>query len=212
MPSNGKRILAEVGAGALAQGVGAWNSGATVYWNGIGKVFKFAFNDIYRIDGVSLSIDNNDTYALEYSTDDRIWSALFSVGANLGEIGWGMDTMSTVATDPEYIPLIAFSPVQARYVRIAAVQGDNSYAIGEVAFLGTRVEQQPPFPPASVPEPGMLALLAAAIASAKALRKLRLRALASRSCWALVSWIRRRACSSKGRSSFWLNHRASIAA
>ena len=83
--------------------MGAWNSGATVYWNGIGKVFKFAFNDLYRIDGVSLSIDNNDTYALEYSTDDRIWSALFSVGANLGEIGWGMDTMSTVATDPEYI-------------------------------------------------------------------------------------------------------------
>ncbi len=151
----------------------AWNSGATVYWNGIGKVFKFAFNDLYRIDGVSLSIDNNDTYALEYSTDDRNWSALFSVGANLGEIGWGMDTMSTVATDPEYIPLIAFSPVQARYVRIAAVQGDNSYAIGEVAFLGTRVEQQPPFPPASVPEPGMLALLAAALGAGALTRRRR---------------------------------------
>lgn len=151
----------------------AWNSGATVYWNGIGKVFKFAFNDLYRIDGVSLSIDNNDTYALEYSTDDRNWSALFTVGANLGEIGWGMDTMSTVATDPEYIPLIAFSPVQARYVRIAAVQGDNSYAIGEVAFLGTRVEQQPPFPPASVPEPGMLALLAAALGAGALTRRRR---------------------------------------
>ena len=151
----------------------AWNSGATVYWNGIGKVFKFAFNDLYRIDGVSLSIDNNDTYALEYSTDDRNWSALFSVGANLGEIGWGMDTMSTVATDPEYIPLIAFSPVQARYVRIAAVQGDNSYAIGEVAFLGTRVEQQPPFPPASVPETGMLALLAAALGAGALTRRRR---------------------------------------
>lgn len=151
----------------------AWNSGATVYWNGVGKVFKFAFDDLYRIDGVSLSIDNNDTYALEYSTDDRIWSALFSVGANLGEIGWGMDTMSTVATDPEYIPLIAFSPVQARYVRIAAVQGDNSYAIGEVAFLGTRVEQQPPFPPASVPEPGMLALLAAALGAGALTRRRR---------------------------------------
>ena len=151
----------------------AWNSGATVYWNGIGKVFTLAFNDLYRIDGVSLSIDNNDTYALEYSTDDRNWSALFSVGANLGEIGWGMDTMSTVATDPEYIPLIAFSPVQARYVRIAAVQGDNSYAIGEVAFLGTRVEQQPPLPPASVPEPGMLALLAAALGAGALTRRRR---------------------------------------
>lgn len=147
-----------------SQGTDA-DGNATVWWNGNGadKVFQFTFDALYRLEDVSLSVDNDDPYALEYSADNVNWYALFAIAANLGEINAGTDTISTVPDDPEYIAQIEFSPVQAQYVRISADGGTKPYAIGELAFFGTPVAQPESLSPASVPEPGMLALLAAAL-------------------------------------------------
>jgi hypothetical protein len=148
---------------------------APVWWNGNGadKVFQFTFNDLYRLEDVTLSVDHNDRYVLEYSPNSTDWYALFSVAVSLGEIGSGMDTMSTVVGDPEYVSQIDFSPVEARAVRISASDGNKPYAIGEVTFFGTRVAQQASLPPASVPEPGMLALLGAALGAGALTRRRR---------------------------------------
>jgi hypothetical protein len=55
-----------------------------------------------------------------------------------GEIGWGMDTMSTAFGNPEYSG-IDFTAVTARYLRIYATGGDNCYAVSELAAYGSPV-------------------------------------------------------------------------
>lgn len=147
-----------------------WNGNATVSWRGLGKVFTFDFGNLYQVEDVRLSVDNNDSYALEYSLDNAGWTSLFTILPAHGEIGWGMDTISTVLGDAEYVAQIDFASVEARYVRIKAIDGDNSYSIGEVQFSGTRVE---PVAPAAVPEPGMLALFAAALGAGVLTRRRR---------------------------------------
>ncbi len=76
---------------------------------------------------------------------------LFEVNASYGEIGCGMDTMSTDSSDLEYISRIDFAPISARYLCITASGGDNLYAASELQVYGTAV--------ASVTEPCTMLLL-----------------------------------------------------
>lgn len=149
-----------------------WSSDKTLSWKGTDKAFTFSFGDLYRVDDVRLSVDNNDSYLLEYSLDNLSWSTLFAVVWHYGEVMWGMDTMSTHGGDLEYVSQLDFGPVEARFARIMATGGDNLYAVGEVAFSGERVIQ-PTVAVASVPEPGMLALLAAGVAAFALVRRRR---------------------------------------
>lgn len=157
--------------GAFPAEGSAWKSNLTVSWKGLGKAFTFAFSDLYLVEDISLSVDNNDRYALDYSTDDQSWKSLFTILPSYGEIGSGMDTMSSVFGNPEYVEKIDFAPVEARYVRIQAIGGDNSYAIGEVAFNGTRIQLQTAQTSAAVPEPGVLALLGMALGAGLLVRR-----------------------------------------
>lgn len=148
-----------------------WSSDKTLSWKGTDKAFTFSFGDLYRVDDVRLSVDNNDSYLLEYSLDNLSWTTLFAVAWHYGEVFWGMDTMSTHGGDLEYVSQLDFAPVEARFARIMATGGDNLYAVGEVAFSGERVIQSTT---ASVPEPGMLALLAAGAAAFAMVRRRRM--------------------------------------
>lgn len=155
--------LARLNDGIFPAERSAWISDTTVSWKGLGKAFTFAFDDLYRVEDIRLSVDNNDSYALAYSTDNQNWASLFTILPSYGEISWGMDTMSSVVGDAEYVSQIDFAAVEARYVRIQAIGGDNKYAIGEVALFGSRVAQQGSSAAATVPEPGVLALLVTAL-------------------------------------------------
>ena len=76
-----------------------------------------------------------------------------------------MDTLSTVSGHPEYISEIDFSPVQARYIRFGATDGDDRYAASEVQVFGVSV--CPSHPPVALMAAGFagLALRAAGCAS-----------------------------------------------
>jgi len=136
-----------------------WTKSSNVWWRGLNKTFTLDFGDLYNLDNVLLSLDNNDSYDITWSTDQQLWSTLFSITPSDGEVTarrGGMDTMSTDITHNEYIAAFDFSSVQARYLRIQATGGDNSYSIGEFQAFGSKV--------ASVPEPTTFAIFALGIA------------------------------------------------
>ncbi|VAV88393.1 hypothetical protein MNBD_ALPHA02-1926 [hydrothermal vent metagenome] len=133
-----------------AEGTG-WTNAANVWWNGTTPVFTIDLGMTYNVDDVLVSVDNNDSYSIQWSTNSSVWNSLFSISAGNGEIGWGMDTMSTDNANGEYIAALDFASVQAQYIRIFATGGDNSYSIGELQVSGRQVT--------AVPEPGPLALL-----------------------------------------------------
>jgi len=135
---------------------GYWKTNTT-YWYGTASAFVFDYGDIVTIDDITLSVDNNDSYQVDYSTDNSTWNTLFTISSSIGEIGWGMDTMSTLSTNPEYQASIDFASVDARYLRIAAIGGDYAYAVGEFQVDGSAG-------PAPVPEPATMFLFGTGLA------------------------------------------------
>jgi hypothetical protein len=136
-----------------------WTKPTNVWWRGLNKKITLDFGGLYNINNVLLSLDNNDSYKITWSNDQQLWSTLFSIKPSDGEVTarrGGMDTMSTDITHNEYIAALDFSSVQARYIRIQATGGDNSYSIGEFQAFGSKV--------GSIPEPTSLAIFALGIA------------------------------------------------
>ncbi len=132
-----------------------WTNSTNVWWHGTTPTFTIDLGSLCTVEDVLLQVDNNDYYNVEYSTNGSSWNNLFSINSGFGEVGWGMDTMSTDSSNPEYIDEINFTPVSAQYLRIYATGGDNSYAVSELQAYGTTA--------APVPEPCTLLLMGSGI-------------------------------------------------
>lgn len=126
----------------------------TVWWNGTTPIFTFNYGSSANIEDIFLSVDNNDSYKVDYSADNVNWNTLFTISSGYGETTWGMDTMSTLSSDPEYVAGLDFSPVSAQYLRIYATGGDNYYSVGEFQAYGTN----------PVPEPATMLLFGSGLA------------------------------------------------
>lgn len=140
----------------------AWTAPTNVWWYGLAPNLVIDLQQAYTIDDVILQVDNNDYYKVDYSLDNSSWNNLFYIRAADGEVGWGMDTMSTVSGDPEYISGIDFSPVNARYIKFYATGGDNMYSISELQVYGQAN---------AVPEPATVLLLGSGFLSAAVIRR-----------------------------------------
>lgn len=133
----------------------AWNTAPNVWWVGqagpSGVVFQFDLGAEHVIDDLTVSADLNDTYQFDYSLDGVAWTSLVSVDASFGDVpAFGMDTMTSIAGDAEYVAGMDFASVNARFLRAYGVSGDNLYSLGEVQAFGSAV--------AAVPEPSSLAV------------------------------------------------------
>jgi len=119
-----------------------WTESSNVWWYGTTPTFTIDLGDIYIIEDITLQVDNNDDYRVQYSLNNSDWDTLFTIDSGFGDVGWGMDTMTTISGDSEYISEIDFSsPVKARYIRIFAIDGDNMYAVSELDAYGTLVPE-----------------------------------------------------------------------
>jgi len=117
---------------------------STTWWSGEGPKFTIDYGSTYNITDVTLSVDNNDDYRVEWSNDNASWNQLFSISRHYGEVSWGMDTMSTDNMNiAEYISNIDFAPVEAQFLRIFATGGDRLYSVGEFQASGTDVSAVP---------------------------------------------------------------------
>jgi hypothetical protein len=146
-----------------------WQSN-TVWWNGTLTSFSFDLGDVFSVEDLRLSLDNNDTYAISYSMDGINWESLIDISNAFGEIGWGVDTFSTDSANSEYIASIDFSAVEAQYLSISAISGDNSYSIGEFEVYGSAISTAQPGS-GTVPLPGTLALMGLGLAALRLARK-----------------------------------------
>lgn len=143
----------------------AWNSALTVSFSRYSEAadteyFMFDMGSLHLVTDIAVSVDNNDTYTIEYSRNGSDWSALTIADRLFGEVGGGMDTLSSVAGSPEYVAGMDFSPSgPARYLRIYVdgwgnvpqnaysdpYVGDGAFSIGELQAYG---ETYVPIPPA----------------------------------------------------------------
>jgi hypothetical protein len=126
-----------------------YNGADTVSWSGPAVVLTVDFGQLYSLSEVTLSVDNNDFYRVQISEDGSNWNTLFTVLSFDGEVSFGMDTMSSITGDPEYVESVDFPTVTARYARIYAIAGDGAYGVGEMQFNGIP----------AVPEPSEYALM-----------------------------------------------------
>ncbi|GEM_PF-1008155 len=144
-----------------------WRNVKNIYWQNTtpGQValpfLMLNLGSLYNIDDILVSVDNNDDYFVDWSVNSSTWNRLFSIDYRYGEIGFGMDTMSTDSTHTEYVSGIDFSTIQAQYLRISASSSDtggfandNNYSTGEFQAFGSRVSSG-----GTVPEPTTLVLI-----------------------------------------------------
>jgi hypothetical protein len=143
---------------------GFWQTN-TVYFHGYGpegtpgdqEYFTFNLGGVVRVDDILLSVDNNDTYYVEYQTGGN-WQNLFTISRSYGNVGWGMDTFSTDSAAPstQYDSRIDFSEVLTSSLRIwadhSSALGDRNFSIGEFQIFGEVAGSNP------VPEPTTLFL------------------------------------------------------
>jgi len=135
-----------------------WQDGTTVSWTGFTTSFKIDLGAKYLLTDIAWSVDNNDAYALDYSLDGVLFTNLFTIGVNDGDVQpspGGMDTMNSFLGDPNYVASMDFAAVNARYLRVEAVPGGDSLnAIGEVTAYGRPLG-------GAVPEPSTYGLFGA---------------------------------------------------
>jgi len=156
-------------------------AGLTVSWTGTLTSFTMDLGGVFNINDVLYSVDNNDSYELDYSLDGTHFTELFANGIDSGavtESAGGLDTEVSAASPfiPvgtfEVNPTMSFTPVDAKFLRVEAIAGDNLYGIGEVMPFGTPVMS-------AVPEPATYGYCAAGLLVAFAAWKRRLFALST---------------------------------
>lgn len=116
----------------------------TAYWAGEAEELLFTFDRPYKLDGLKVSVDNNDYYLIDISADGTNWlryATVLAFDQSPGSFSAGMDTftLSVPATANYY-----------SFARVVARSGDGLYSVGEVQFTGTA---------APVPEPASVAML-----------------------------------------------------
>jgi len=113
-----------------------WDGEQCVWWTGNENITFFIvdFGKVLLLKDILLQVDNNDDYAVEYSEDGKAFSPWLMIKSGYGEIGDGMDTLSSDADHPDYVQELDFEPVNARFIKIYAVEGDSSYSVSELQF------------------------------------------------------------------------------
>ena len=155
-------------------------SEASVYWGDLTTSFTIDFGSIKTVTSLTASLDNNDTYLIQSSTDGVNFSNLFTFLASDGPVSSGSGGMDTLTTDSTYPLTVAypgdgttpeyvgrgFAPTAARYLRLTALSGDGFYSAAELDAFTTAVPE-----PSSATLCGLAGLLSFAVAKVRRRRQ-----------------------------------------
>jgi len=123
----------------------------TAWWTGFNDSVTYQLDSTYMLTGLTVSLDNNDSYLIEASVDGNTWDTVLFVGAPLGSVFDGMDTFSTIIGNPFFDANLSFTPAMASQIRITSVDGDTLNSVGELQVT-------------AVPEPATWLLMASGLA------------------------------------------------
>ena len=126
------------------------NAGTNVFWYDTATYFTIDLGALYSVQQLAISVDNNDGYLIQYSTNGTTFTNLFQFLASDGPVTalqGGTDTLTTDSTYPTnpgnlFTPAYvgrSFTAVDARYLRFSANGGDGYYGAGEVSAYGVLV-------------------------------------------------------------------------
>ncbi len=134
---------------------------STAYWFGTEPFITYQLDNTYFLTGLTVSLDNNDDYAIDGSLDGIDWfplARIFSEDGTVEVFPGGMDTFSIDLPIGVSMMSSASSATSASFVRIMATDGDGLYSVGELQLT------------AAVPEPATLALWLVGLAGVAAKR------------------------------------------
>jgi len=117
-----------------------WDSPHSIYWENTDAYFLLDFGGVFQITGLLIQVDGNDDYNIDYSEDETEYIPLIQILEAHGSIASGLDTLSTVLTDPQYVVDLEFEPVSARFIKVYATGGDNHFSVSEIQVYGYRDE------------------------------------------------------------------------
>ncbi|HOP03948.1 MAG TPA: hypothetical protein PL017_09155 [Tenuifilaceae bacterium] len=121
--------------GIIAQNGQAWDGETCVSWSGFCS-FTLDLGSIHEVTGIIVSLDNNDSYQIDWSQDGSSFQKLTIIDKTFGIDAWGMDTFSTLKGHESFISQVSFQPVKARFLKIYATEGDDSYSVSELQIFG----------------------------------------------------------------------------
>ena len=117
---------------------GHWKTNRTAVFRGYNAAVEFDLGKPTKISAAYLMGDNNDTYTISGSLDGKAFEDIWQAAPTSGS---GMRARQVTGLSKT-----------ARYLRITARGGDNSYAIAELALYS---EQPKVFPPKFTEKRGM---------------------------------------------------------
>jgi hypothetical protein len=130
--TNGLRLIID---GHTPPEEGPWNGTQCVFWTDTQTFFVIDFGGNYDISAILVQVDTDDSYKIDYSLDGSEYFDLTTISADFGDFESGMDTLSTQPDDPQYVQEMEFEPVQARYLKIYATEGNGEYSVSEVKIF-----------------------------------------------------------------------------
>ncbi|NOR14356.1 MAG: hypothetical protein GQ544_01495 [Candidatus Aminicenantes bacterium] len=117
-----------------------WDGPGCVSWSELDTHFVIDLGQVYEVTGLTIQVSAQDSYRIDYSSDDQEYFNLLDVNSTAGEFGDGMDTVSNLTSDTDYSPDLDFFPVTARYIRISATAGDGTFAVSEISIFGNFID------------------------------------------------------------------------
>ena len=140
--------------GAIPADGSAWNDEGVVSWSGLGNWITLTFDQVYELVKLVLYADNRDSFIVELSLDNEVWTAPIvipsssteaSPGKGQGAKGGGKAEQVAVFDARSILLADTYAePVFALHARIRAGNVGNGanggkHAVGELSFFGAPV-------------------------------------------------------------------------
>jgi len=113
-----------------------WNANPCVYWEDMETNFIIDLGAVFRVTGILLQVDSDDDYQIDYSLDGEEYFPLLEIMGGDGEVESGMDTMSSIPDNLEFISEWEIAVVEARFIKIYATGGNEAYSVSELQIFG----------------------------------------------------------------------------